>query len=436
MALAVLLQSISKIQDQDKSWRHNRLTYLNTINKLNYNSKSIYDIDLMSQLNFIIPLNVSKLKAKWDHMPNALINILKSHEDRYLEIEDILKIYICYISKARSPPRTYWCSYPNRHSVSLGLNLVQRHQQYQIFNRNQCFWTSYVRTQLFFPDKRLVEFDCGKLQELVILLKKLHTGGHRILLFTQMSRMLDILELFLTIHGYVYLRLDGSTKPEERYKLMQRFNNNTKYFIFILSTRSGGLGVTLTGADTVIFYDTDWNPAMDRQAQDRCHRIGQTREVHIYRLISQYTVEENIMKKSEEKKQLDFLAIQSGAYDLSYLTKMDPIMDIFEEANKEGILKEEIKEAMEKVEDVADVAAANAAEDEIAMEMEEFDMEDSSSKVTHGSEVDDEQEMTLDDEDDNVEMEDIQKALDNLRPIDKYAIKYIEDVIFKYFVIK
>jgi E1A-binding protein p400 len=104
-----------------------------------------------------------------------------------------------------------------------------------------------------------------------------------VLIFTQMTRMLDILEAFLNYHGYVYMRLDGSTKVEMRQLLMERFNNNPKYFCFILSTRSGGVGINLTGADTVVFYDSDWNPTMDAQAQDRCHRIGQTRDVHIYR---------------------------------------------------------------------------------------------------------------------------------------------------------
>ena len=82
-----------------------------------------------------------------------------------------------------------------------------------------------------------------------------------------------------------YLRLDGTTKVEMRQSLMDRFNADKKIFVFILSTRSGGIGVNLTGADTVIFYDSDWNPTMDAQAQDRCHRIGQTRDVHIYRWV-------------------------------------------------------------------------------------------------------------------------------------------------------
>jgi len=117
------------------------------------------------------------------------------------------------------------------------------------------------------------------------LLRDLKAGSHRVLIFTQMAKMLDVLEAFLNHHGYIYLRLDGSTRIDQRQLLMEKFNTDKKIFIFILSTRSGGIGVNLTGADTVVFYDSDWNPTMDAQAQDRCHRIGQTRDVHIYRLV-------------------------------------------------------------------------------------------------------------------------------------------------------
>jgi len=126
--------------------------------------------------------------------------------------------------------------------------------------------------------------------------------------------MLNILESFLNLHGHTYVRLDGSTKVDERQILMERFNHDPKLFAFILSTRSGGLGINLTGADTVIFYDTDWNPAMDAQAQDRAHRIGQTRDVHIYRLVTSQTVEENIMLKASQKRDLSRLSIEEGLF--------------------------------------------------------------------------------------------------------------------------
>ncbi|XP_048149418.1 helicase SRCAP-like, partial [Corvus hawaiiensis] len=185
-----------------------------------------------------------------------------------------------------------------------------------------------------FPDPRLVQYDCGKLQALDALLRRLRAGGHRVLIFTQMTRMLDVLERFLTFHGHIYLRLDGSTRVEQRQALMERFNADKRIFCFILSTRSGGVGVNLAGADTVVFYDSDWNPTMDAQAQDRCHRIGQTRDVHIYRLISERTVEENILKKANQKRLLGDMAIEGGNFTTAYF-KQQTIRELFDMAPEE-----------------------------------------------------------------------------------------------------
>ena len=147
-----------------------------------------------------------------------------------------------------------------------------------------------IRGELYFPDKKIAIYDSGKLNSLISLLKKLKSEGHKVIIFTQMSKMLDIFEFALNTYSFTYVRLDGSTRPEMRQKVVERFNNDPKIFCFVSSTRSGGIGLNLTGADTVVFYDTDWNPAMDRQAQDRCHRIGQTRNVTIYRLIAEHTI--------------------------------------------------------------------------------------------------------------------------------------------------
>ncbi|KAL3312937.1 hypothetical protein Ciccas_008468, partial [Cichlidogyrus casuarinus] len=181
-----------------------------------------------------------------------------------------------------------------------------------------------------FPDPRLIQYDCGKLQRLDILLRDLKTHDHRVLIFTQMAKMLDVLEQFLAYHGHRYLRLDGTTKVEQRQVLMERFNQDSKIFVFILSTRSGGLGINLTGADTVIFYDSDWNPTMDAQAQDRCHRIGQTRDVHIYRLISECTIEENILRKANQKRFLSDLAIEKGKFTTAFF-KQNTLSELFAE---------------------------------------------------------------------------------------------------------
>ena len=160
------------------------------------------------------------------------------------------------------------------------------------------------------------------------LLRQLHSGGHRCLIFTQMTKMLDILETWINICGYSYLRLDGATKTDERQKLMDRYNLTPKIFIFILATRAGGLGINLTGADTVIFYDSDWNPTIDLQAQDRAHRIGQTRQVHIYRLVSESTVEENILRKANQKRLLDSVVVQAGNFNTDFF-KGDNLKELF-----------------------------------------------------------------------------------------------------------
>ena len=138
-----------------------------------------------------------------------------------------------------------------------------------------------------------------------------------------MSKMLDVIEAFANYCGFTYVRLDGSTKVGERQVLVDRFNCSRKIFLFISSTRAGGVGINLTSADTVIFFDSDWNPAMDKQAMDRCHRIGQVRDVHIYRLISEKTIEENIFVKQLQKRKLDEVVIDRARAADSDLVDLD-----------------------------------------------------------------------------------------------------------------
>jgi len=215
---------------------------------------------------------------------HTLNQLVKTPERLVEELKDVLTRYVCIVPHVISPQIRLHASHlpPSKKTdiEYLGSQLSQ-----QLSNRCHVLNIpiSQMRTQ--FPELRLIQYDCGKLQTLDRLLWELKTGGHRVLIFTQMSRMLDIFEQFLNYHGHTYLRLDGTTKIEQRQALMERFNADKRIFCFILSTRSGGIGVNLTGADTVIFYDSDWNPTMDAQAQDRCHRIGQTRDVHIYRFV-------------------------------------------------------------------------------------------------------------------------------------------------------
>ena len=156
----------------------------------------------------------------------------------------------------------------------------------------------------------------GKFELLDRILPKFRATGHRVLMFFQMTQIMNIMEDFLRLRGMKYLRLDGSTKSDDRSDLLKVFNApNSDYFCFLLSTRAGGLGLNLQTADTVIIYDSDWNPHQDLQAQDRAHRIGQKNEVRILRLISSNSVEEKILERAQFKLDMDGKVIQAGKFD-------------------------------------------------------------------------------------------------------------------------
>nr|CAI5847493.1 unnamed protein product [Callosobruchus analis] len=156
----------------------------------------------------------------------------------------------------------------------------------------------------------------GKFELLDRILPKLKATNHRVLLFCQMTQLMTIMEDYLSYRGFGYLRLDGTTKAEDRGDLLKKFNDkHSEYFIFLLSTRAGGLGLNLQSADTVIIFDSDWNPHQDLQAQDRAHRIGQQNEVRVLRLMTVNSVEERILAAARYKLNMDEKVIQAGMFD-------------------------------------------------------------------------------------------------------------------------
>ncbi|KAI5304561.1 hypothetical protein KEM56_006343 [Ascosphaera pollenicola] len=162
----------------------------------------------------------------------------------------------------------------------------------------------------------LIWRSAGKFELLDRILPKFKASGHRVLIFFQMTQIMNIMEDFLRYRGFKYLRLDGSTKSDDRSELLKLFNDpESDYFCFLLSTRAGGLGLNLQTADTVIIYDSDWNPHQDLQAQDRAHRIGQKNEVRILRLITANSVEQRILERAQFKLDMDGKVIQAGKFD-------------------------------------------------------------------------------------------------------------------------
>ncbi|XP_071368922.1 chromodomain-helicase-DNA-binding protein 1-like [Centroberyx affinis] len=171
-----------------------------------------------------------------------------------------------------------------------------------------------VEPEPFEMGEHLVEAS-GKLCLLDNMLAYLHKGGHRILLFSQMTRMLDILQDYMEYRGYSYERLDGSVRGEERNLAIKNFSSKD-IFAFLLSTKAGGVGMNLTAADTVIFMDSDFNPQNDLQAAARCHRIGQNRPVKVIRLLGRDTVEEIVYSRAVSKLHLTNTVIEEGRFSL------------------------------------------------------------------------------------------------------------------------
>ncbi|KAJ0019780.1 hypothetical protein NQD34_007349 [Periophthalmus magnuspinnatus] len=150
-----------------------------------------------------------------------------------------------------------------------------------------------------------VLLDSGKFKHLVELLSTIKEKGDRVVLFSQFTMMLDIVEVFLKHHNHGYVRLDGSTPIADRIMLIDQYNNDKDIFVFLLSTRAGGLGINLTSANVVILHDIDCNPYNDKQAEDRCHRVGQTKTVQVIKLISKDTIEACILQLGLRKLKLE-----------------------------------------------------------------------------------------------------------------------------------
>ena len=169
-------------------------------------------------------------------------------------------------------------------------------------------------SNIVIPDKQTLVSDSGKLKVLDGLLNRLKSEGHRVLIYSQMTRMIDLLEEYMWHRKHTFMRLDGSSKISDRRDMVADFQTRSDIFAFLLSTRAGGLGINLTAADTVIFYDSDWNPTVDQQAMDRAHRLGQTKQVTVYRLICKGTIEERILQRAKEKSEIQRMVIQGGSF--------------------------------------------------------------------------------------------------------------------------
>lgn len=183
----------------------------------------------------------------------------------------------------------------------------------------------------------------GKMLLLDRLLPTLFKKGHKVLIFSQFKTQLDILSDYFLLRSWKYCRIDGSVSQEERRLQIKEFNENASCRLFILSTRAGGQGINLASADTVILFDSDWNPQQDLQAQDRAHRIGQTRPVIVYRLATKGTVEEDLLLGAEAKRRLEKLVIKKGGF-----RSMGQKMDVGDDGDASGMGEDALKSLLLK----------------------------------------------------------------------------------------
>lgn len=184
----------------------------------------------------------------------------------------------------------------------------------------------------------------GKLVLVDKLLPKLKRDGHKVLIFSQMIRVLDIIEDYLVLKRFSYERIDGRIRGEMRQEAIDRYSKkDSDKFVFLLCTRAGGLGINLTAADTVIIYDSDWNPQNDLQAQARCHRIGQKKNVTIYRLITTNTYEREMFDKASLKLGLDKAVLGSMRNEDKFNQRQNQVMPNVQ------LSKKEIEDLLKKV---------------------------------------------------------------------------------------
>ncbi|XP_030631002.1 helicase SRCAP [Chanos chanos] len=449
---------MASLAESQKAQRDDRLSHIIRVNEQHCNTRPVYGCEVLDFLTFLPgsrPAPARPVLGDWGHsgyascltaqsrnkddywnQSEALKAAIHSSEERLQLLSEIIDRFTFVIPPVEAKPITIHSCHPPP-SLSHQQAVFSSMLSSKVTPLTHCLHRIQCNTRTQFPDLRLIQYDCGKLQTLHILLRRLRAEGHRVLIFTQMTRMLDILEQFLNYHGHIYLRLDGSTRVEQRQALMERFNADRRIFCFILSTRSGGVGVNLTGADTVVFYDSDWNPTMDAQAQDRCHRIGQTRDVHIYRLISERTVEENILKKANQKRMLGDMAIEGGNFTTAFF-KQQTIRELFDvsegekkeaEVNmpsseeEEAINKQKttiLEQALCRAEDEEDIVAASQAKAEQVAELAEFNesipLDDGGEGIGRDQE---EEELS------KAEQE-IAALVEQLTPIERYAMNFLE----------
>lgn len=358
----------------------------------------------------------------------TLRSTLLSVKDRLEAANCLIQRLACVVPAAVAPPPQIYAANP---SVPYRLEQKSLHRQLQDSSSSHSadIYQFASRRLLPFPDLQLMQMDSGKLEALAILLQKLRSESRRVLIFTQMVKMLDILEAFLDYRQLTYVRVDEHFTRGERQENMKRFNRNRQIFCSILTNRCCSAVGSVFDADTIIFYDTDLNPSMDARTQEWCDKIGRSKDIHIYRLESGNSIEEKLLKNGT-KDLIREVAAQGTDYTLAFLTQRT-IQDLFEVEAGSG----------EKVEEFVvlhqEPSASEAISPRVArpyiQALHSINLDALPEKEEQKESMVADQEVTEDDpesesqaKEEPAQIDELNAVMEQLTPIERYALHYLE----------
>ncbi|XP_058492697.1 E1A-binding protein p400 isoform X9 [Solea solea] len=363
---------------------------------------------------------------------STLQSTLLSVEDRLEAANSLIKRLVCVVPPAvAQPPHLYAANPPV--SYSLGQKSLQRRLRAASAPHSADIHHLTPQRLFHFPDLQLMQMDSGKLEALAILLQKLRSESRRVLILTQMVKMLDILEAFLDYRQLTYVRLDESFTPNERKENMKKFNKNRQVFCSILTNRCCSAVGTVFDADTIIFYDTDLNPSMDARTQEWCDKIGRSKDIHIYRLESGNSIEEKLLKNGT-KDLIREVAAQGMDYTLAFLTQRT-IQDLFEVEAGSGEKVEEFV-VLHQEPSASEAISPRVARPYIqalhsinldALPEDKEQQQQKEEETSAGKELAEEsQETESQTKEEPAQIEELNAVMEQLTPIERYALHYLE----------
>ncbi|XP_042078729.1 E1A-binding protein p400 isoform X2 [Haplochromis burtoni] len=362
---------------------------------------------------------------------SALKSSLHSVDDCLEAASSLFKRLVCMVPPAvASAPHLYAANPP----VPYRLEQKSLRRQVQEASLPHSADIHLASTHLFCcPDLQLMQMDSGKLEALAILLQKLKSESRRVLIFTQMLKMLDILEAFLDYRQLTYVRIDESFSCDERQENMKKFNRNRQVFCSILTNRCCSAVGTVFDADTIIFYDTDLNPSMDARTQEWCDKIGRSKDIHIYRLESGNSIEEKLLKNGT-KDLIREVAAQGTDYTLAFLTQRT-IQDLFEveagsgEKVEEFVVLHQEPSASEAISPrVARpyIQALQSINLDALSEDEELHRQKQEDELPDQELTERDQESEIHAKEEPAQIEELNAVMEQLTPIERYALHYLE----------